>query len=139
MNQYRKYKKKKSQKQLTQISSASYTEFWEKLNVTGIVAFWQQGSISKGVRFTSAYVSGKQRQYIYIYIYMFLKSNTTLFILPFNGNQFRSFRPSSAHRYTKLKRIVTRSAHLFQVIWGPIYTNIKIYKQSTVSMSWYNM
>ena len=35
--------------------------------------------------------------------------------------------------------MVTRSAHLFQVIWGPIYTNIKIYKQSTVSMSWYNM
>jgi len=32
---------KKSQKQLTQISSESNKEFWEKLNVVGKVAFMQ--------------------------------------------------------------------------------------------------
>ena len=43
----------------------------------------------------------KQQQYIC------LQSKTTMSIALFSGNQFRSFRPSSGHRYTKLKRMVT--------------------------------
>ena len=54
------------------------------------------------------------------------QSNTTMFCYSNSGNNFRSFRPSSGYCHIKFKRLVICSVHSFQVIWDPIYTNIKI-------------
>jgi hypothetical protein len=54
------------------------------------------------------------------------QSNTTLFYYCISVNQIQSFRPSSGHHHIKFKRMVLCSVHSFQVIWDPIYTNIKI-------------
>jgi hypothetical protein len=56
-------------------------------------------------------------------VYIRLQSNMTTFIIPLTGSQFRSFRPTSGHRYTRLKTMVICSAHWFHVIWDPIYIN----------------
>jgi hypothetical protein len=59
-----------------------------------------------------------------------------MFIIPLTGKQFRSFQPPSGQRYTKLKRMVLRSAHWFQVTWDPIYINDNIYKQPRGLVPW---
>jgi hypothetical protein len=57
--------------------------------------------------------------------YMSFQSNTTMFIIQFSGNKFRSFRPSSDQHYMKFKRLVICSAHILQVVRDPIYTIVK--------------
>jgi hypothetical protein len=54
-----------------------------------------------------------------------VKYNNVFFF--FFVNKFRPFLLSSGQRYTKYKKtLVTRSVHKFQVVWDPIYTNVKI-------------
>ena len=72
-------------------------------------------------------------------VHIRLQSNAMTFIIPLTGNQFRSFRPTSGHRYTKLKTMVICSVHWFQVIWDPIYINDNIYKQPKVLVPWWKV
>jgi len=52
--------------------------------------------------------------------------SNTVFHYSITDIKFWSFWPSSGHRHIKFKRLVVCSVHSFQVVWDPIYTNIKI-------------
>jgi len=43
-----------------------------------------------------------------------------------SGNKLRPFQPSPAYATQNLKRLITCSVHKFQVVWDPIYNNVKI-------------
>jgi hypothetical protein len=53
----------------------------------------------------------------------------TMLFIPLALTSFGHFDQPQANATQNLKRLATCSVHKFQVIWDPIYTNIKICSQ----------
>ena len=50
----------------------------------------------------------------------------TMLFIPLVATSFDHFDHHQANATQNLKRLVTCNVHKFQVIWHPIYTNVKI-------------
>jgi len=57
---------------------------------------------------------------------MCIQSNTTMLFILLVATSFSHSDHLQANATQNLKRLVTCSVHKFQVVWDPIYTNVKI-------------